>query len=645
MVCKVCAAQLRAGAKFCNKCGVPLSLIERFGAKLAGSKSEMTVVGGAKMPEDDDVPTVDSPRLAVTADPSVGSVPAAANPSRLAPTVDPALLNTPALAQTVDVAGRPPVQTPQQPQQPAPPVSPQPPTAPPVLAQRVAAPVAQPQASPAIIQTADSPVLKRKGPRHILLSKPAQTILFVFIFAALPLFIPSLGQMLGLKETPYSDLLPDPHELITFKSSGGSNADAGIGGGSTETETTTVAQTGTDNPVIVGSKNPVEDPARAMDNFYASLALTESKRPGAITRVSHYGDSPITNDGITSTVRRLLQENFGDAGHGFILMDRPWAWYGHQAITFNSGGGWDSNPMGPGSNANGEFGLGGVSFTASGPGKYARFGPAADGATGKNFSRMEVYYLLQPSGGQFSVSVNGDDNQTISTDGASTTSGFYEIKARKPGENTFEVKSAGGSVRLFGAVLENDGPGVVYDSLGVNGAYAGLLANAMSAEHWAEQLRHRNPNLVVINYGTNESQYASDDQMQRYERDLREVIRRVRVALPSVSILVISPMDRGKRVPGGKIVTLPAIPKIVEMQRRVALEENVAFFNTFQAMGGEGTMAKWSEGKGKNHLVGGDLTHPTAEGAEIVGRLIYEAIADGYAKYKARAGKPAAQGK
>jgi lysophospholipase L1-like esterase len=483
-------------------------------------------------------------------------------------------------------------------------------------------------------------VLQGRGPRHVLLGKPARTILFVFIFAALPLFIPGLGPMLGLKDTPYSDLLPDPRELVTFKSSGGSNADAGLGGGGTvTTEETTVAATGADDPVIVGSKHPVEDPARAMDNFYASLALTQARQPNAVTRVTHYGDSPITNDGITSTVRRLLQENFGDAGHGFILMDRPWAWYGHQAITFTSGGGWDSNPMGPGSNAGGEFGLGGVSFTANGPGKYARFAPASEGATGKNFSRMEVYYLLSPGGGQFSVSVNGRDTQTVSTDGPADTSGFYEIKAERPGENTFEVRSAGGSVRLFGAVIENEGPGVVYDSLGVNGAYAGLLATAMSESHWAEQLRHRNPNLVIINYGTNESQYASDDQMARYEKDLREVIRRVRVALPSVSILVISPMDRGKRAPGGKIVTMPSIPKIVEMQRRVALEENVAFHNTFQAMGGEGTMAKWAAGKGKNHLVGGDLTHPTAEGSEVVGRLIYEAIADGYAKYKARVGK------
>src|SRR5205085_27939 len=162
------------------------------------------------------------------------------------------------------------------------------------------------------------------------------------------------------------------------------------------------------------------------------------------------------------------------------------------------------------------------------------------------FSRMYVYFLRQPNGGQFSVNVNNENAQTVSTAGDADTSGFYEIKAQQPGANTFEVKTTSGNVRLFGAVIENDGPGVVYDSLGVNGAYAGLLVAAM--------------------------------------------------------------------------------------------DEKVAFFNTYQAMGGEGTMAKWSSGTGKNHLVGGDLTHPTAEGSEIVGRLIYEAINDGYTKYKVRAG-------
>jgi len=175
---------------------------------------------------------------------------------------------------------------------------------------------------------------------------------------------------------------------------------------------------------------------------------------------------------------------------------------------------------------------------------------------------------------------------------------------------------------------------VVYDSLGVNGAYAGLLVTVMNEQHWAEQLRHRKPDLVIFNYGTNESQYASDNQMARYERDLTEAIRRVRSALPDVSILVVSPMDRGKTVGGGRIITHPAIPKIVEMQHRVALQVGCAFFNTFQAMGGDGTMARWHSTQ--KHLVGGDLIHPTVDGGITVGALIYHALLDGYTKYQAR---------
>ena len=367
----------------------------------------------------------------------------------------------------------------------------------------------------------------------------------------------------------------------------------------------------------------IDDPARALDHFYAALANTEAKQSGAITRITHYGDSPITNDGITGTARRLLQERFGDAGHGFILVDRPWEWYGHQSITFTSSGGWTGDSLMNPMTKDGMFGLGGVTFHPS-AGKSTRFGPATSGDTGKNFSSADIYYLAQPGGGQFSVSVNGDSSQIISTDTDAAKSAFREIKAARPGANTFEIKTVSGGVRMFGAVLENDGPGVVYDSLGVNGAYAGLLARVMNEPHWAEQLRHRQPDLLILNYGTNESEYASDDQMARYERDLREVVRRVHAALPTVSILIVSPMDRGKHAAGGRVTTLDSIPKIVEMQHRVARDTGCGFLNLFAAMGGEGTMARWHEGR--HHLVGGDLTHPTADGAITVGVLIYHAI-------------------
>jgi lysophospholipase L1-like esterase len=468
-------------------------------------------------------------------------------------------------------------------------------------------------------------------PRAVF-GKPAQTILLVIGLAVLPLLIPRLGRALSIKGQSYREMLPSPRELVSFKGAASHSGAGDLPGAPAiidDSQPTSIA----DVPEGTADARVIADSSHSLDSFYAKLARTDAKQPGAITRITHYGDSPMTNDGLTAPARRLLQERFGDAGHGFILVDRPWASYGHQAITFTSGGGWSSDSLMNPSIRDGVFGLGGVTFRANGPGTFARFAPSTEGSTGKNFSRMDVYFLRQPSGGQFVASVNGANEQTVSTSNDIAESGFFKIDAPQSGSNTFEIRTLSGSVRMFGAVIENDGPGVVYDSLGVNGAYAGLLVSVMNEQHWAAQLQHRQPDLIIINYGTNESQYASDNQMARYDRDLREVIRRVRTALPNVAILVLSPMDRGTHL-GGKIVTLPAIPKIVELQRRVAAETNCAFLSLFAAMGGDGTMARWHEGK--DHLVGGDLTHPTGAGAEKVGGLIYAAILDGYTKYQAR---------
>ena len=77
--------------------------------------------------------------------------------------------------------------------------------------------------------------------------------------------------------------------------------------------------------------------AMGLEHFYGALART-AKGDG-VTRIVHYGDSPTTADLITGDVRHLLQARFGDAGHGFILIDKPWAWYQHDMVKL-SGSGW-----------------------------------------------------------------------------------------------------------------------------------------------------------------------------------------------------------------------------------------------------------------------------------------------------------------
>ena len=194
-----------------------------------------------------------------------------------------------------------------------------------------------------------------------------------------------------------------------------------------------------------------------------------------------------------------------------------------------------------------------------------------------------------------------------------------------------------GEVRLFGVVMESSDRGVSYDSLGVNGAFIGLLSNYMDGEHWIEQLRRRNPDLVILGYGANESEFENWP-MDQYEQDTREVVRRIHAALPEVSILFVAPMDRGKRGAGGQVITRPTIPKLVAAQRKLAAETGCAFFDTFTAMGGEGTVARWREARPR--LMGGDYLHPTAEGAEIVGALLYNALLKAYEQSKPSSNQP-----
>ena len=72
--------------------------------------------------------------------------------------------------------------------------------------------------------------------------------------------------------------------------------------------------------------------------------------------------------------------------------------------------------------------------------------------------------------------------------------------------------------------------------------------------------------------------------------------------------------------------------RLVAAQRNVAKQSGVAFWSTYEAMGGEGSMAKWVN-KG---LAGGDLTHPTPRGAEVLGDLFYESITTGFDAWASR---------
>jgi|SRR5579871_283936 len=362
----------------------------------------------------------------------------------------------------------------------------------------------------------------------------------------------------------------------------------------------------------------LDDSQASLDHFYASL------RAGGVTRIVHYGDSPTTADLITGDIRALLQERFGDAGHGFILVAKPWAWYQHRDVEL-SGSGWTMLPASRFEAHDGLFGLGGVSFSGSGSG-HTRIALRDSGQ-----SRFELYYVQQPGGGTVSISAAGAMVASIDTGAESKAAGFASFMVAG-GASELEMREEG-SVRLFGLVAEKTGPGVVYDSLGLNGASITVLTRMFNQQHWTEQLRHRNPNLVIVNYGTNEADFTAFID-HGYEKELREGIARLRAALPEASILIMSPMDRGYRAAGGDIETMETIPRIVAIQRRVARETGCAFFDTFAAMGGAGTMARWYTAQPR--LVSADFIHPYPAGGRQIAEVFVREIEAGLGRFQVR---------
>jgi lysophospholipase L1-like esterase len=272
------------------------------------------------------------------------------------------------------------------------------------------------------------------------------------------------------------------------------------------------------------------------------------------------------------------------------------------------------------------FGLGGVTFSGSPPAHTTiQFARAVA-------SQFEICFLSQPDGGDFTVSAGGHLLGRTSTAGSSKSAGFATYHVDPPAAEV-AVHVAEGNVRLFGVIAEGTGPGIVYDSLGLNGGSITVLARMFNQAHWTEQLRHRRPDLIVINYGTNEASFAAFIEGE-YEGELKETIRRIHRAVPNTSVLIMSPMDRGQRTPSGEIETMPTIPKLVEIQRRVARETGCAFFDTFDAMGGEGTMARWYASDPR--LVAADLIHPFGDGGRIVASLFTKEIFAGLARFKHR---------
>nr|HMR04986.1 hypothetical protein [Polyangiaceae bacterium] len=374
---------------------------------------------------------------------------------------------------------------------------------------------------------------------------------------------------------------------------------------------------------------PILDPSgHALDGFFRAVSATLQKKPGAITRVIHFGDSIVTSDYVSGTLRRKLQAELGDAGHGFLLMANAWPAYFHNDVSRFASAGWSvSRIVGPLS-PDGLYGLGGVTFRAP-PGSRARFGTSKTTQFGNAVSRFTISYLEQPGGGTLRINLDGKHLEDVDTNGSAVR--VREKLVRVPdGPHELEVVTIKGTTRAFGVVMERDTPGAVLDAIGIQGARIRFLDKQDDA-HYAEQLKWRKPNLLIYQFGANESGDGFAYPMDEYQRTMQDVLRQGKQAVPEAGCLIIGAMDRAEKK-GTALSTMPVIIAIVKEQRIAAEATGCAFFDTFKAMGGSGSMAAWVQ----RGLGQADLTHPTGSGSEVLASWIFRALMQEYTAWTAK---------
>lgn len=363
-------------------------------------------------------------------------------------------------------------------------------------------------------------------------------------------------------------------------------------------------------------------PARGLSRFHAALAALARKERQRHVRIAWLGDSHTAADFWTNAVRKPLQARFGKGGPGFVQVGV--AAYRHELVRVGSEGTWRREPSSPAASSregDGVFGLGGQRVSPTGADARIAVSLVPGAITG---DAVWTVAFRAGAADRLRLAVRGGKAITAgSKSGAPSGAGssVRRVTLEGKGEAALDLGITAGAPEIVGVFVESSSPGVVLDTLGISGARA-ATALSWDAPSWKAELAAREPSLVVLAYGTNEA--AGTASVERYEKSLVELAERARTSAPDADCFVVGPPDMS--APGGK-----SRPRAIEHDqgaRRAAARAGCGFFSAFDAMGGEGSFARWATASPP--LASGDGVHLRASGYQKLGEMIAEALMIGY---------------
>jgi len=382
-----------------------------------------------------------------------------------------------------------------------------------------------------------------------------------------------------------------------------------------------------------------------LDTIFAVLA--NLKNTNDLIRILHYGDSQIEVDRMTSYIRYKLQAAFGGSGPGFLPAEQVFGF--KQPMVMSSSDNWHRYTIFPRKDSiidHKRFGILGnfYSFTAYEPPdsllvdssfsvldeslfnkkepqtawlKFENSPVAFDNV--RKYTQAKMFFGYNKSDFNLKVFANEQEisNKNIrKTDYLSVESWDF---GSSPQEVSFEF-SGTDSPEIYGFTFDGY-RGVAVDNIPVRGS-SGLFFARMDLRLMQQMYQNLNVKLIILQFGGNRVPYDSTN-IVGYKNYFGHQIKLLQSITNNVPIIVIGPGDMSQKVKDN-YETHENLETVRNMVRLAALENNCAFWDMYEAMGGRNSMASWVFHDPP--LASKDFIHFTPNGARIVAQMFYNAL-------------------
>lgn len=356
--------------------------------------------------------------------------------------------------------------------------------------------------------------------------------------------------------------------------------------------------------------------------------LDNAKKEKKTIRIIHYGDSQIEIDRISDVIRRDLQEVFGGFGPGIIpaIQTIP----SRSVSQSFSGDLIRYSVYGNAANRASHHRYGIMAMMAELNGEASiQFGTRNDAySNAKTFTKIRL------------IVGNNEDSFSATLSARNTDLGTKSIESSKKGISIliWEIQnpirnanlSLHGKADIYGICLDGKS-GVALDNIPMRGC-SGTIFTRISKESMSDAYSQIDTKLILLQFGGNMMpQINNVERIEWYGEQIAKQVQLLKDINPNAYFIFIGPSDMSKNIKGN-METWTYLEEVNNELQKVALENGIAFWNMFEAMGGKNSMPEWV--KASPSLATTDYIHFTSRGANRIGEMFITAFMNDYQIYK-----------